>query len=302
MWQRFTERARRAIITAQEEAVQLHNSEVSTGHLLLALLRETDSPAAQFLQATGLSADAMRQALAGQSPAPARDEGIILSPEMKNLLTDSAQIARELRHHDIDSHHLLLALLSNPTSSAAIILKPLQRKPQELYAGLLEQLKGYRASAQPDADSPPVSPGRSLFQRFTERARRVILLAQEEAGQMQSGEVGARHLFLGLVCENEGTAAQVLAQMGIQTEVVRHAVEMLDERKQKNGGELSLTLQAKRALELSAQEANALHHNHIGTEHLLLALLHRDCGLAPLLKKLDLKSDDLRRQVLDYLG
>ena len=303
MWQRFTERARRAILIAQEEAGLLQSKEVTTSHLLLALLTETDSPAGQFLQATGLSADGVRQALSGQASAP--PAGSHLSQEMKDLLTDSAQIARKLGHHDIDSHHLLLALLSNPKSNAAKILQPPQPSPKELYAGLLARLKEYRASAPPDADLPPVSPSPSLFQRFTERSRRVILLAQEEAHRMESGYVGAEHLFLGLVCENEGSAAQMLIRMGIERETVRNAIEALEGYRKKIGGEFALTPQAKRVLELAAHESNELRHNYIGTEHLLLALLHPECGLAPLLKKLDLSPEDVRRQILEileYLG
>jgi ATP-dependent Clp protease ATP-binding subunit ClpC len=138
MWQRFTERARRAILIAQEEAGLLQSKEVTTSHLLLALLSETDSPAGQFLQATGLNADAVRQVLSGRASTPA---GSHLSQEMKDLLTDSAQIARELRHHDIDSHHLLLALLNSPESEAAKILQPPKPSLKELHAGLLERLK-----------------------------------------------------------------------------------------------------------------------------------------------------------------
>jgi|GEM_PF-5785151 len=331
MWQRFTERARRAILIAQEEAGLLQSKEVTTSHLLLALLTETDSPAGQFLQATGLSADGVRQVLADQSSAIAVPVGSQLSVEMKNLLGDAAQVARELQHHDIDSHHLLLALLSSPKSDAAKILQPpkpsLKELPagllarlsspksdaakilpppkpslKELHAGLLAQLKEYPPSAPPDADLPPAPSGRSLFQRFTERSRRVILLAQEEAHRMESGYVGAEHLFLGLVCENEGSAAQMLIRMGIERETVRNAIEALEGYRKKIGGEFALTPQAKRVLELSAHEANELRHNPIGTEHLLLALLHPECGLAPLLKKLDLSTGEIRRQIVEYLG
>lgn len=300
MWQRFTERARRAILTAQEEAGLLQSREVTTSHLLLALLTETDSPAGQFLQATGLSADGVRQTLASQALAAPADSH--LSQEMKDLLTDSAKIAKELQHHDIDSHHLLLALLSSPESEAAKILQPPKPSLKELHAGLLARLKEYRANNPPDADSPPVPTGPSLFQRFTERSRRVILLAQEEAQQMESGYVGAEHLFLGLVCENEGSAAQMLIRMGIKRETVRNAIEALKGYRKKIGGEFALTPQAKRVLELSAHEASTLRHNHIGTEHLLLALLHPECGLAPLLKKLDLSPENIRGQILEYLG
>ncbi len=300
MWQRFTERARRAILMAQEEAVRLHSEQVTTEHLLVALLSESDSPATQFLQAPGLSADTVRQVLASRPPTPV-PKSVRLSEEMKNLLTGAAQIAKELRHNDIDSHHLLLALLSSPISSVAVLLKPIQRSPQDLQVELLAQLKGYRPPRKLDDDLPSGPTGRSLFQRFTERSRRVILLAQEEAHRMKSGYVGPEHLLLGLLSEGEGIAAYVLTRMSVNLDDARHMVQSQAEQKEYHK-EFELSLYAKRVLELSGEEARGLRHNYIGTEHLLLAMLHPECGLALLFKKLDLRPEDVRKRVLEYLN
>ena len=303
MWQRFTERARRAIMIAQEEAQQLHSSEVTTSHLLLALLGETESPAAQFLQTTGINPDAVRAAIERPASAAAHPNGIPLSQEMKNLLTDAAQVARELQHHDIDSHHLLLALLGAPRGNAARLLEALHHNPQQLRAQLEEQLKEgvLPIASQPDAVTAKGNI-ESAWTRFTQRARHVILLAQDEADRMQHSEVGTPHLFSALLREGEGTAAQVLIQMGLNLEAVRQAGQVLKAPGQTLGPPPKLSSQAKRMLELSAEEARELRHNYIGTEHLLLALLHPECGLSPLLKQLKLESGEMRRQMLEYLS
>jgi len=143
-----------------------------------------------------------------------------------------------------------------------------------------------------------------MWQRFTERARRVILLGQEEASRMSSGHVGTEHLLLGLVRENEGVAAQVLQKMGVSLPKVRQEIEA----EVQPGGdpgttEPKLTPKAKRVLELAADEARRMRHNYIGTEHLLLALLREKDGLAAtVLRKLGLNLEKARAQVMEYLG
>ena len=143
-----------------------------------------------------------------------------------------------------------------------------------------------------------------MWQRFTERARRVILLGQEEAGKMNSGHVGTEHLLLGLVRENEGVAAQVLTKMGVSLSKVRTEIEgEVQPGSDPTSGEPKLTPKAKRVLELAADEARRMRHNYIGTEHLLLALLREKDGLAAtVLRRLGLNLEKARAQVMEYLG
>ena len=142
-----------------------------------------------------------------------------------------------------------------------------------------------------------------MWQRFTERARRVILIGQEEAGKMNSGHVGTEHLLLALVRESDGVAAQILTNMGITIEKVRAQLE--SEMQVGNNpviGEPKLTPKAKRVLELAADEARRMRHNYIGTEHMLLALLREKDGLAAaVLRRLGLNLEQTRTQVLEYL-
>lgn len=122
---------------------------------------------------------------------------------------------------------------------------------------------------------------RDRFDKFTERARRVFSLAQEEAQRLQHNYIGTEHLLLGLVREQDGIAAHVLQNLGVELEKARSAVEFIIGRGDRIIlGEIGLTPRAKRAIELAVDEARQLHHPYIGTEHLLLALTKDDGGLA----------------------
>ena len=145
----------------------------------------------------------------------------------------------------------------------------------------------------------------SMWQRFTERARRVILNGQEEAGRLNSGYVGTEHLLLGLARETDGNGAAVLQQMGVSLEQLRTATlaaiaAPIDVPPQL--GEPKLTPKAKRVLELAADEARRMRHNYIGTEHLLLALRREKDGMAAtVLRALELNLENTRAQVSTYL-
>jgi ATP-dependent Clp protease ATP-binding subunit ClpA len=141
-----------------------------------------------------------------------------------------------------------------------------------------------------------------MWQRFTERARRVIMLGQEEAGKLGSAHVETEHLLLGLLVETEGVASQVLQKMDITADFVRDTIRHAREPENR-GVEPILTRGAKRVLELAADEARRMRHNYIGTEHLLLALLRERDGLAAeILLDVGLNLEDVRNQVMGYLG
>ncbi|MDO5729643.1 MAG: ATP-dependent Clp protease ATP-binding subunit [Actinomycetaceae bacterium] len=120
-----------------------------------------------------------------------------------------------------------------------------------------------------------------MFERFTDRARRVVVLAQNEAKSLKHNYLGTEHLLLGLIQEGEGVAAKALEMMGIERDAVRAAViEMIGEGQQSNTGHTPFTPRAKKVLELSLREALQLGHNYIGTEHILLGLIREGEGLA----------------------
>jgi len=121
----------------------------------------------------------------------------------------------------------------------------------------------------------------SRFEKFSERARRVLTLAQEEARHLNHSYIGTEHILLGLVREEEGVATKVLVNLSVSLSKVRSAVEFIIGRGEKSGsGEIGLTPRAKKVIELAIDEARHLGHNYIGTEHLLLGLLREGEGVA----------------------
>ena len=135
--------------------------------------------------------------------------------------------------------------------------------------------------------------------KFTERARKVLQLAQEEAQRFNHNYIGTEHLLLGLVREGEGVAAKVLANLGVDLNKVRSAVEFIIGRGERTvTGDIGLTPRAKKVIELSVEEARRLNHNYIGTEHLLLGLVREGEGIAAgVLESLGVSLDKVRQQV-----
>jgi ATP-dependent Clp protease ATP-binding subunit ClpC len=144
-----------------------------------------------------------------------------------------------------------------------------------------------------------------MHDKFTERVRKVIFLAREEASRLQHDSIGTEHLLLGLLREGEGIAATVLSNLGLDLDAIRHAVESMVA--QTGGtltiGEIPFTSNAKRVLELSVDEARQLGHNYVGTEHLLLGLIREGEGVAAkVLLDMGVDRKKVRDETLKLLG
>jgi dihydroneopterin aldolase len=143
-----------------------------------------------------------------------------------------------------------------------------------------------------------------MFERFTERARKVVVLAQEEAGRLRHNYIGTEHLLLGLLCEGEGVAAQVLTSLGVTLDGARGQVESIVGYGEENPGEQApFTPRSKKVLEFALRESMQLGHNYIGTEHILLGLVRESEGVAArVLSNLDVDPDKVCREVVRMLG
>ncbi|WP_427136543.1 ATP-dependent Clp protease ATP-binding subunit [Pseudarthrobacter sp. S9] len=143
-----------------------------------------------------------------------------------------------------------------------------------------------------------------MFERFTDRARRVVVLAQEEARTLNHNYIGTEHILLGLIREGEGVAAKALESLGISLEGVREQVqETVGQGQQSQPGHIPFTPRAKKVLELALREALQLGHNYIGTEHILLGLISEGEGVATqVLVKLGADLDQVRQQVIQLLA
>src|SRR6266508_2433226 len=143
-----------------------------------------------------------------------------------------------------------------------------------------------------------------MFERFTDRARRVVVLAQEEARMLNHNYIGTEHILLGLIHEGEGVAAKALESLGISLEAVRQQVEeIIGQGQSTPTGHIPFTPRAKKVLELSLREALQLGHNYIGTEHILLGLIREGEGVAAqVLQKLGADLNRVRQQVIQLLS
>ncbi len=143
-----------------------------------------------------------------------------------------------------------------------------------------------------------------LYDKYTERAKQVLMLAREEANRFNHNYIGTEHLLLGLVREGEGIAAKVLYDMGVDITKVRSAVEFIIGRGERvNVGEISLTPRAKKVIELAVEEARRLGHSYIGTEHLLLGLVREGEGIAAgVLESLGVSLEKVRQKVIQSVS
>jgi len=163
--------------------------------------------------------------------------------------------------------------------------------------GALQLVRGLRATWREEGAG-------TMFERFTDRARRVVVLAQEEARLLNHDYIGTEHILLGLIHEQQGVAAKALESLGIRLEAVRSQVEgIIGQGQSAPTGHIPFTPRAKKVLELSLREALQLGHNYIGTEHLLLGLLREGQGVAAqVLVKLGADQARVRQQVIQLLS
>jgi ATP-dependent Clp protease ATP-binding subunit ClpC len=142
-----------------------------------------------------------------------------------------------------------------------------------------------------------------MFERFTEGAKQVVVLAQDESLRLKHNYIGTEHLLLGLLREEEDVAARVLGRLGVRADQVRAEVDrVVGQGDEVTSGQIPFTPRAKHALERSLREALALNHKYIGTEHVLLGVVHEENGVAArILGELGVSAEKIRDEVLRTL-
>ena len=313
---RFTERARKVLSLAQEEAQRFQHNYIGTEHILLGLVREGEGVAAKVLSTMGVELNRVRSAvefIIGRGDRIVLGE-IGLTPRAKKVIELAVDEAQRMNHHYIGTEHLLLGLVREGEGIAAGVLESLGVRLENVRRHTLAVLQqGQEAvygtpgisseTAQGGAAYSPSS-SRDRFDRFTERARRVLSLSQEEAQSFQHNYIGTEHLLLGLVREGEGVAARVLGNLGVELGKVRSAVEQIIGRGDRIVlGEIGLTPRAKKVIELAVDEARRLNHHYIGTEHLLLGLVREGEGIAAgVLQSLGVNLEKVRLETIRVLS
>ncbi len=333
---RFTDRARKVLSLAQEEAQRFQHNYIGTEHLLLGLIREGEGVGAKVLRNLGVDLQKAHDSvefMIGRGDRIVLGE-IGLTPRAKRVIELAVDEARRMNHSYIGTEHLLLGLLREGEGIAAGVLESLGVNLEKARRQTLAMLddggqKGVQeprseeaeGSEIPDQDKdrainleplqdeddrPPVSTQgkEGRFDKFSVRARRVMESAQLEAQRFQHSYIGTEHILLGLVRENKGIAAHVLLNLGVERDKVRSAVEYIIDRGDRIVlGEIGLTPIAKQVIELAVDEAQRMNHSYIGTEHLLLGLVREGKGIAAgVLESLGVTLEKARTQTVRLLG
>jgi ATP-dependent Clp protease ATP-binding subunit ClpA len=298
VFERFTERARQVVVLAQDEARALQHGHIGTEHLLLGCMREEPGVAARVLHEAGLDVDAVRdriRAIVGEGDAPSPGQ-LPFTPGAKAALEAGLRESLDVGHNFIGTEHILLGILRNPEPDVAAVLAAEGADVGELVARAERALPG-RSIVE-------IAPDIMGFERLTEFARGAIVLAQDEARALDHNYVGTEHILLGLLREEQGGAAQALAALGVGIDAAREQVR----RTVGSGeipvvGQIPFTPHARRILSLAREEATALNHWSVGTEHVLLGLVGKHGGVATeILAQLGADRDRIRDEVHDRLA
>ena len=316
MFERFTERARKVVVLAQNEAGRLRHGYIGTEHLLLGLIREEEGVAARALTAAGITLDGVREQVEtavgyGKEPAGAQAP---FTQRAKNALEASLKEAIGMGHNYIGTEHLLLGLLRGPEDSAAKMISNLGADPEVVRREVMKLL------GETPGTRPPRDPGRMertrevlrrafrrnpregqyLFQMFTAEGRKVVMLAQDEARRFNHNYIGTEHLLLGLLAYEGSIAARALDALGITLDEAREQVEgIVGYGEEGTGVQAPFTPRSKKILQLAEREALQLDHDYVSTEHVLLGLARESEGVAArVLLNLDVDPDAVRREII----
>ena len=265
---KFTERARKVLSLAQEEAQRFQHNYIGTEHLLLGLVREGEGVAAKVLNNLGVDLNKVRSTvefIIGRGDRIVLGE-IGLTPRAKKVIELAVDEARRLDHHYIGTEHLLLGLVREGEGIASGVLESLGVN--------LEMVRTQTIMVLSHAGGTPVETVTEKPKpRPAEAFGKVIQLAQEEAQHFQHDHVGTEHLLLGLLREGDGIAAKVLSNLGVELDKLRMAVELISwHGDYKHSGVVELNRRAGEVLAQAAFEASYFKHDYISTEHLLLGL------------------------------
>jgi ATP-dependent Clp protease ATP-binding subunit ClpA len=301
VFERFTDRARRVVVLAQEESRRLDHNFIGTEHILLGLIDEGEGVAAQALAALDIRLEAVRakvEEIVGRGDSTPSGH-IPFTPRAKKVLELSLREALQLGHSYIGTEHLLLGLIREGEGVAATVLVGLGADLESVRQKVIQILTGRPGVPEGVLVDPLVRPARPrpsrglsttgglddlVVRRFTVSSRRVLLLAESEALRLGHATVGSEHLLLGLLADEEGDAAEVLAGLGIDLGTVRARAEQVLGRRRLAGPEPAVyDDMALDALERALAEALVAGRETIDTADLLRGLVQQaERGIGPM--------------------
>jgi ATP-dependent Clp protease ATP-binding subunit ClpA len=299
MYERFTDRARKVMQLANQEAQRLNHEYVGTEHILLALVKEGSGVAANVLNNFDIDIRKIRievEKIVGAGPDLVTMGRLPHTPRVKKAIEHAIEEARNLSHEYIGTEHLLLGLLCDTESVAGEVLRNLRVSPPTIRAAIIDLLSAY------SRDWSPIS---GMFdQPFTPRAFLAMEMAREQARREQREYVGTEHVLLSISART-GLVANLLKEMGADFDRVQAAVRAIVPAGPFGipAGSVAFTARTRSAVEYAAAEARADGRARIDTEHALLGLLRSEpCMAAKVLANLGVDSDKLRKKILANLS
>ncbi|HEU4419500.1 MAG TPA: Clp protease N-terminal domain-containing protein [Planctomycetota bacterium] len=291
MFDGFSGNAKKVMSFARQEALRLNHDYIGTEHILLGVL-EAGGVATAVLNDLTVDPERIRREVAKSvevGPSKVTMDQLPFTPRAKRVLELALGEADQPSHGYIGTEHLLLGIIGEKEGIAARVLRTLGVELDEVR----EKVIAFVGATD-----------RHVVDRFTDRAKRVVGLAREEALRFNHEYVGSEHLLLGLVQEGTSVAANVLKSKAVDHDkVLREVAKTVEMGSSKvTTGELPLTPPAKTVLELSHEEASRLSHNYIGTEHLLLGLIREKGTAAQVLMKLGVPLVEVCEEVLALLS
>lgn len=338
MFDRFTERAHKTMSYSRMASEQFNHDYIGTEHMLLGLVRSSECVAVAILKEFGLEPTQVEDAVKKKiRPGPNRIQygNLPFTPRAKKILEKAMDEARSLEHTYVGTEHLLLGMLhvsdglaSEVLGSFGLSLATVREKTVAYLSALppRNRMPDYAVPASratstvpPSVDEKPGILKRMVnallrskephaptpFDSFTDRARKALSFARKEAERMNHDYIGTEHILLGIVCEGAGVAACTLENLHVDLARVRNEIEKTVKQGEHpvTSGPLPFTPLAKRVLEYAIEEAKALDHHYVGTEHLLLGLMREENGLGgQVLENLGLTQEAIRKEVLKFLG
>lgn len=322
MWHRFTKQARQVIFSAQAEAKSLGFTCVTSEHILLGLIADPSGPATQVLESLGIDIAALRAEVHNQLPRilDSLDQNMTLSQSAKQAIDWTYQECQHLRSPTIAPEHLLLGILrGDDTPSCQVLLsfgvtlakvRRVVKALPKANLSILDRLRKLLGLAQDSTvstddaqaiEEPTAEwePRNNMWQLFTERARKVVFYAQQEAEARGHEFVTTEHLLLGLLREQESLGVRILTRIGVNLTQFQTELELsLPKAERPVRRDMTLTMEAKRATDLAYAESQNLRDEHLGTEHLLLGLIRESDSLAAkLLGKNGAKLESVRSEI-----
>jgi ATP-dependent Clp protease ATP-binding subunit ClpA len=315
MFERFTDRARKVMALANQEAQRFLHDYITPEHILLGLVKEGSGTGANVLKNLGVELTKARLEVEIRLKTGTESVGqgkLLASDQAKQVVIGAIEEARGLNHNYVGTEHLLLGLLRQGESAAAQVLADMgvtlesARAEVQLLLGAADRPALEKAGPRRQGGISGTTGGGSRHARpLSDRARKVLAFANQEAQRFNHEHVGTEHILLGLVKEGSGIGANTLKNLNVDLRLVRLEVEKLirpgvDEVL---AGKLPLTPRAKKVLEYAEAESRDLRHNYVGTEHLLLGLLKERYGVASqVLTNLGLELEAVRSEVRSMLG